>query len=89
MSLESLNALETSGLLELGELKTYHIRVSDIMRVYAEDRFGVEAMEMTTEQNPCVRCDSAVCGFLRASPGGDYTRRHCCCWCARGRRKRR
>ena len=48
IALESLTALETSGLLELGELKTYHIRVSDIMRVYAEDRFGVEAMEMTT-----------------------------------------
>ena len=48
IALESLDALEASELLELGELKTYHIRVSDIMRVYAEDRFGVEAMEMTT-----------------------------------------
>ena len=48
IALESLDALEASGLLELGEVKTYHIRVSDIMRVYAEDRFGVEAMEMTT-----------------------------------------
>ena len=45
---ESLYALEASGLLELGEVKTYHIRVSDIMRVYLEGRFGVEAMEMTT-----------------------------------------
>ena len=45
---ESLDALEASGLLELGEVKTYHIRVSDIMRVYAEGRFGIEAMEMTT-----------------------------------------
>jgi len=45
---ESLNALEASGLLELGEVKTYHIRVSDIMRVYVEGRFEVEAMEMTT-----------------------------------------
>ena len=45
---ESLDALESSGLLELGEVKTYHIRVSDIMRVYIEGRFGVEAMEMTT-----------------------------------------
>jgi len=35
-------------LLELGEVKTYHIRVSDIMRVYVEGRFGVEAMEMMT-----------------------------------------
>ena len=48
IALESLDALEASGLLELGEVKTYHIRVSDVMRVYAEDRFGVEAMEMTT-----------------------------------------
>ena len=45
---ESLDALEASGLLTLGEVKTYHIRVSDIMRVYTEDRFGVEAREMTT-----------------------------------------
>ena len=48
IALESLDALEASGLLELGEVKTYHIRVSDIMRVYAGDRFGVEAMEMIT-----------------------------------------
>ena len=48
IALESLDALEASGLLELGEVKTYHIRVSDIMRVYTADRFGVEAMEMTT-----------------------------------------
>ncbi|MDG2040858.1 MAG: hypothetical protein P8J30_10295 [Ilumatobacter sp.] len=48
VALESLAALEASGLLELGEIKTYHIRVSDIVRVYAEDRFGIDAMEMTT-----------------------------------------
>jgi hypothetical protein len=48
IALESLNALEASGLLELGEVKTFHIRASDIMRIYAEGRFGVEAMEMTT-----------------------------------------
>ena len=47
---ESLAALEASGLLELGEVKTYHIRVSDIMRVYVEGRFGVEAIEMTTPE---------------------------------------
>jgi hypothetical protein len=45
---ESLAALEASALLELGEIKTYHIRVSDIVRVYAENRFGIDAMEMTT-----------------------------------------
>ncbi len=45
---ESLDALEASGLLKLGEIKTYHIRLSDIVRVYAQDRFGIDAMEMTT-----------------------------------------
>ena len=29
-------------------MKIYHIRVSDILRVYADGRFAVEAMEMTT-----------------------------------------
>ena len=45
---ELLDALEASRLLELGEVKTYHIRISDIMRIYVDGRFGVEAMEMTT-----------------------------------------
>ena len=35
-------------LLERGEIKTYHIRLSDILREYVEGRFGVDAMEMTT-----------------------------------------
>jgi hypothetical protein len=48
LAYESLQALEASGLLELGEVKTYHIRVSDILRVYVDGRFAVEAMEMTT-----------------------------------------
>ena len=45
---ESLDALEASGLLEAGNIKTYHIRLSDIMRVYVNGRFGLDAMEMTT-----------------------------------------
>ena len=45
---EALDALEAAGLLERGEIKTWHIRLSDIVRVYAEGRFGVDAMEMTT-----------------------------------------
>ena len=50
LAYESLDALEASGLLELGEIKTYHIRVSDIVRVYAEGRFRIDAMEMTTSE---------------------------------------
>ena len=45
---EALDALEAAGLLERGEIKTWHIRLSDILRVYVEGRFGVDAMEMTT-----------------------------------------
>lgn len=48
VALEALAALEAAGLLERGEIKTYHIRLSDILRVYVEGRFGVDAMEMTT-----------------------------------------
>ncbi len=47
---ESLTALEASALLEMGEIKTYHIRVSDIVRVYVAQRFGIDAMEMTTSE---------------------------------------
>ena len=69
VALESLAALEASGLLELGEIKTYHIRVSDIVRVYAEDRFGIDAMEMTTgEVLGCLRergASSAVVADFR------------------------
>ncbi len=45
---EALDALEAAGLLERGEIKTWHIRLSDIVRVYIEGRFDVDAMEMTT-----------------------------------------
>ena len=45
---ESLDALEASGLLEAGNIKKYHIRLSDIMRVYVNGRFGLDTMEMTT-----------------------------------------
>ena len=48
VALEALAALEAAGLLERGEIKSYHIRLSDILRVYVEGRFGVDAMEMTT-----------------------------------------
>lgn len=48
VALEALDALEASPLLESGEVKQYHIEVSDILRGYVEDRFGVDALEMTT-----------------------------------------
>jgi hypothetical protein len=48
IALEALDRLEASPLLERGEVKEFHIQLSDILRSYAEGRFGVPALEMTT-----------------------------------------
>ena len=45
---EALDRLEASSLLEQGEIKQYHIDVSEIIRTYIEGRFDVYALEMTT-----------------------------------------
>jgi len=47
-ALEALERLERSPLLERGEIKEFHIRVSDILRLYVEERFQVPALELTT-----------------------------------------
>jgi len=48
VALEALSRLEASPLLERGEVKEYHIQVSEILRRYVEGRFRVQALEMTT-----------------------------------------
>jgi hypothetical protein len=48
IALEALDRLEVSPLLERGEVKEFHIQLSDILRSYAEGEFGVPALEMTT-----------------------------------------
>lgn len=48
VALEALTALDASPLLERGMVKEYHIEASDILRTYVEQRFGVDALEMTT-----------------------------------------
>ncbi len=48
IALEALDRIESSALLENGEIKEYHIRVSEVLRSYVEGRFQVPAMEMTT-----------------------------------------
>lgn len=48
VALEALRRLEASPLLDRGEVKEYHIRVSEILRRYVEGRFRVQALEMTT-----------------------------------------
>lgn len=70
----ALDRLAASTMLERGEVKAFHIEVSQILRTYFEDRFGVDALEMTTREvlveletagiDPAVRGDSHT--FLRA-----------------------
>lgn len=47
---EALRTLEAERLPDRGEIKTFHIRASDIVRAYVEGRFGVDALEMTTAE---------------------------------------
>ena len=47
---DALDRLERARLLERGEIKVYHIRVSEIIRTYVEGRFEVYALEMSTAE---------------------------------------
>ena len=48
VALEALVRLESSSLLERGQVKEYHIELSDILRTYVEGQFWVPALEMTS-----------------------------------------
>jgi hypothetical protein len=49
-ALAALDAVEASQMLPRGEVKEYHIAVSEIVRRYVEERFHVDALEMTTRE---------------------------------------
>ena len=50
LALEALDALEESPLLGRGDVKEYHIRLSEIVRNYLEGQFHVPALERTTAE---------------------------------------
>ncbi len=47
---DALEALVAAKLIEAGEIKEFHVRLSQILRRYIEDRFGLHAPERTTEE---------------------------------------
>jgi hypothetical protein len=47
---QALLDLDAERLWQNGQDKAYHSRLSDILRGYVEERFGVRAMERTTEE---------------------------------------
>ncbi len=50
VALEKLEELRYQKLWQAGQIKEYYTALTDIVRVYIEDQFGVSAVEMTTEE---------------------------------------
>jgi hypothetical protein len=50
IAFEQLAAAEKEKLWQNGNYKEYHSRLSDIVRTYIEHRFGINAMELTTDE---------------------------------------
>ncbi len=50
LALNELEKLMADRLVEQGEYKLFYIRLSDILRHYIENRFGLRAPERTTEE---------------------------------------
>jgi hypothetical protein len=50
VALEKLRAAERSGMLEAGEVKAFHIAVSEAVREYFGGRYGFDSLELTTEE---------------------------------------
>ena len=49
-ALEALEAIQREKLVEKGLYKEYYIRVSNVLRHYMEEQFGLHAPEQTTEE---------------------------------------
>ena len=50
IALQELEQLLAEKLLARGEVKLFHLKISDILRHYIENRFGFKAPERTTEE---------------------------------------
>lgn len=50
IAIERLRALKERKLWEQGQEREYFTRLTEILRIYLQDRFGINAMEMTSDQ---------------------------------------
>jgi len=50
IALEELDRIRGAGHVERGELKTHYVEVTEALRRYLEDRYGIPALESTTEE---------------------------------------
>jgi hypothetical protein len=52
VALKRLGELERDDLIGRGEIAAFYVRVTEIVRFYLRDRFGVDAIDMTTTELP-------------------------------------
>ena len=52
VAIERLDALEREDLIGRGEIPRFYVRATEIVRLYLRDRFGVDAIDMTTSELP-------------------------------------
>jgi hypothetical protein len=52
VALERLDELERQDPIGSGEIHAFYVRVTEIVRLYLRDRFGVDAIDMTTAELP-------------------------------------
>lgn len=50
IALDALEILKNKGLIQKGEYKQFHVEVSDIIRLYMEGKFRIQALESTTSE---------------------------------------
>ena len=48
--MNGLESLKVKKLWQAGKVKDYYTELTDIVRIYIEERFSVQAVEMTTEE---------------------------------------
>lgn len=60
-ALAALEALRVKGLWQQGRAKEYHTELTDIVRRYLAEGYGINSIEMTTEQTLGVFSASRVC----------------------------
>ena len=52
VAIERLDALAREDLIGRGEIPRFYVRATEIIRLYLRDRFGVDAIDMTTSEMP-------------------------------------
>ncbi len=52
VAIERLDALEREDPIGRGEIQRFYVRATEIVRLYLRDRFGVDAIDMTTSELP-------------------------------------